>query len=150
MSKDVKYSSPLYQFPAGERVVAWKSHIDRLVAESKEPETAQMWGAHDYFAALFIRNTIAALPVGEFLSEGELALLREADQACLGFTEPDELGLVIHYGDPGYLSPEWWWWRRMPASGAAYAELTSWWEDRVRTVTSETCDVFEESPRSAT
>lgn len=123
-----------------ERVAAWKSHIERLVAQSKEPEIDRMWGAYDYVAALFLRDTIAALHSGESLSGHELALLREADQMCRNFTEPDVSGLVVHYGDPGYVAPDWWWWHRLPASGVARWEFTSWWEDDVRRAEGDASD----------
>lgn len=138
----------MYRVPLGRRVSGWKQDLERLVAESQEPEADQMWGAHDYFAALHLRSSIDNLQPGESLSEEELDILRDGDQLCWEFTESDVQGLVMHYGNPAFVSLDWWWWRRLPTSGAARGELMSWSQEPVGSKVLDVFNLPEVPPRS--
>src|SRR5260370_7970432 len=80
-----------------ELVNGWDEHVKRLRAEEhRSSEDPSVWGAHDYLAALHLRDLVIA---GADQSPSEirevaLRLVASVDEAFRAFTEPDSVGVV--------------------------------------------------------
>ena len=104
----------------------WDRHLARLHDESQRPGSPDSWGAHDYFAALSLRDVIArALPR---LSSEQARLadarLRGPDILLRTFTEIDDRRLVRTPGDRQ--TSQDWWWDRIPLRGPVREDLEAW------------------------
>lgn len=108
-----------------ELVDGWAKHVERLRAEQDRSfDDPDVWGAHDYIAALYLRDFIIAgldqSPAD--VRSSALGLVRSADEAFRSFTEPDLRGVVSRFsGEPH--PDEIWWWKRLPISGPVREEL---------------------------
>lgn len=105
----------------------WEKHVRRLERELRQPVTELTWGAHDYFAALFLRDFISR---GTELQGFEIT--RQVDERIAAvdalfreFTESDKRGLVTRFGEVTPSSNAWWW-RRVPTQGLVRDELETW------------------------
>jgi hypothetical protein len=107
---------------------AWKGHVEKIEGDLSLPESDRsLWGAHDFIAALYIRD---------FLQVGISGLKRvghekfdrivgEIDERFCSYTEVDEIGLaerVDGRSDPN----RGWWWRRIPDRGPIRNELSAY------------------------
>jgi hypothetical protein len=118
--------SPEREVSLAELVASWGAHLGKIAKDMEQPIGPMTWGAHDYFAALSIRDLI------QFSCEGLNQDLRGvtasrtavADQSLCTFAELDERGLVVRFGDPP--APISWWWKRIPLSGLIRDELEEW------------------------
>ena len=104
---------------------AWWEHISKLEADlSATPEDQSVWGAHDFVAALVVRDALAK---GITRLEGELRQAVEpavasVDQRFRAFTEPDEDGCIKRV-DGRSSEGRGWWWARVPRQGPIHAEM---------------------------
>ncbi len=108
-----------------ELVNGWDEHVKRLRAEEhRSSEDPSVWGAHDYLAALHLRDLVIA---GADQSPSEirevaLRLVASVDEAFRAFTEPDSVGVVDRFSGEQHSESEWWW-KRLPKSGPVREEL---------------------------
>ena len=110
---------------------AWERHIVRLRSEMFEPVSNSTWGAHDYFAALNLRDFFARGQEGLSRSQQEAAVeyIADPDRMLRDMTEHDTEGLVVYYGEPSLDGLEdRWWWYRIPTAGLVRTELFEWHE----------------------
>lgn len=109
-------------------VDGWQRHVARLAEEIRGPVRKETWGAHDYFAALSLRDHIESGRSGLHRSQDHLVstAVAEADELLRVITEKDRGGLVIRYGEPGPIPFSRWWWRRIPTGGLVREELDLW------------------------
>jgi hypothetical protein len=104
-------------------VDSWARHVLRLAVEAAAPPdpTANTWGAHDYIAALHIRDRLEhALSTTQPVVE--LACVAATDELFRRFTVIDESGKLRGCGVDVPLEP--WWWQRVPAEGPVAEDLT--------------------------
>jgi hypothetical protein len=108
-----------------ELVNGWLKHVKHLQAEEHSSlQDARVWGAHDYIAALHLRDMVFT-GVDQSPSEiRDIALSRVAttDEIFKSFTEPDLRGVVDRFSGEQHVDSEWWW-KRLPKSGPAREEL---------------------------
>jgi hypothetical protein len=97
-------------------VDSWARHVLRLANESKEPESVDTWIAHDYLAALYIRDAVERGLLGE-----TNPAVQVTDALLLTFTQTDEFGLLKLLDDEVPRDP--WWWRQVPSAGPIADEL---------------------------
>ncbi len=109
-------------------VVGWQRHIARLAEEMPGPVREETWGAHDYFAALSLRDHIETGRDGLSRRRDHLvaASVATTDELLRAITEEDRRGLVIRYGEPEPSLSSRWWWQRLPMGGLVREELDSW------------------------
>ncbi len=110
-----------------EAILAWSQHVKRLVEDSRGYARRDSWGAHDFVAALFLRDLVASM-VGT-ASGGQRdemsARVRVADAEFLSFTEMDDTRMVQRFADETIEHREWWWNGR-PSAGSIRLELDRW------------------------
>jgi len=96
---------------------AWAAHVVHLYEDIHERSEGS-WGAHDYVAALFIRDRVEA---GLVSTEFRPAVVQAVDALFEAFTVEDEAMLL----DPVQARPDAGgpWWSRVPASGPVRDEL---------------------------
>jgi hypothetical protein len=108
-----------------ELVNGWLKHVKRLQAEEHcSLQDPRVWGAHDYIAALHLRDMVFT-GVDQFPSEiRDIAVSRvtTADEAFKSFTEPDLRGVVDRFSGEQHVDSEWWW-KRLSKSGPAREQL---------------------------
>jgi len=113
------------QFKLGDLVEAWRGHIDRLLREQDSTlEDHSVWGAHDYAAALHLRDGVAR-GLNTLPDEGRfdaISLVRSVDEIFMQFTEPDIACLVVRFLATDECRREWWWYR-IPTRGPVRDEL---------------------------
>lgn len=109
-------------------VDAWQRHIARLAEEMRRPIGKETWGAHDYFAALSLRDLIESGRSGVGHDQDRLisASVAGADELLRAITEEDRSGVVVRYGEPEATLSSRWWWHRLPTGGLVREELESW------------------------
>ncbi len=104
---------------------AWWEHLSKFEADLSLPSgDRSIWGAHDYIAALILRDHLAAAisridPIRKSQIESVVA---EIDQLFIEFTERDDDGCIERADgrqDPG----RGWWWKRIPGRGPVRAEF---------------------------
>ncbi|MGC5033949.1 hypothetical protein [Micromonospora sp. DT229] len=117
--------SPNISLGAMDLLRAWWEHLSKFTADlSVPPGDRSIWGAHDYIAALILRDRLAAAisrvdPTRRYRIESVVA---EIDQLFMDFTEPDNDGCIERV-DGRQDSSRGWWWKRVPARGPVRAEL---------------------------
>ncbi len=106
-------------------VVGWAAHVNRLHSEQylRPGEDHEAWTAHDYVAALIIRDVIerALRLLPREVEDHAFTVVTKHDELLRAFTEPDHTGVLQRFA-PG----EWgsgWWWQRLPQSGPVRQEL---------------------------
>lgn len=104
---------------------AWSRHLARLEQEADLQAGDDRWGAHDFFAALSLRDALEhaleALPRNQAqVARDELAA---RDAVLRQFTEEDAAHLVRRFGERPTGD---WWWDRVPISGLVREELAAW------------------------
>ncbi|MCX6405284.1 MAG: hypothetical protein NTV28_00030 [Propionibacteriales bacterium] len=109
-------------------VDGWQRHIARLAEEMRGPAREETWGAHDYFAALSLRDHIETGRDGLGRRHDHLvaASVAATDELLRAITEEDRRGVVILYGEPESILSSRWWWHRLPMGGLVREELDSW------------------------
>lgn len=111
-------------YTLGELIDGWRVHVHRLVAEIDFSADRGTWGAHDYIAALHIRDAaergITALP-DEIRTEPMNQLLA-IDSNFAEHTEPDDIGQLGTFMSPESIN-DGWWWRRLPPAGPVRREI---------------------------
>lgn len=112
-----------------ELLEGWERHVLRLSSEMSERMTETTWGAHDYFAALHLRDVIED---GRFQldhhADEELSLrLGLSEETFLAFTEVDHNDSVVRFGEQSVAPHDRWWWRRIPRAGLVRSELDAWY-----------------------
>lgn len=122
-------ASPDRSLGLADLVGAWREHLlkfesDLLVAA----DDRSTWGAHDYVAALVIRDLIAqgvALVSLDLRSRIERAVA-ELDQRFTNFSEPDPEGYTERID--GRSKPDrGWWWHRIPKNGPVREEILAYY-----------------------
>lgn len=111
-----------------ELIHGWERHVSRLAAEMPGPTTDESWGAHDYFAALNLRDLIESAR-SELDDDQDLLVdfrVTIADEALRAMTDEDHEGLVTRFGQRDPRSVSRWWWHRVPRKGLVRAELDEW------------------------
>lgn len=129
------------QFASGDQITlaelidAWGGHVARLAEESTQPETRETWGAHDFFAALHLRDCAErALRVHGGVEDLARSRLRPHDELPVSFTERDSGHLVRRFGEePTTLG---WWWDRIPRTGLVRGDLEHWLATTIGEMTS--------------
>lgn len=111
-----------------ELVDGWRRHITRLAEEMRGPIGKETWGAHDYFAALSLRDLIESARSGVGHDQDRLisASVAGADELLRAITEDDPGDVVVRYGEPESSLSSRWWWHRLPTGGLVREELESW------------------------
>lgn len=105
--------------------VGWSQHVLRIAAEATAAESSSAWGAHDYIAALSLRD-LYERGSADVRTGPEIAVqrVRASDQLLSSVTELDTAGLVRRFAD--HRGPTRWWWDRIPISGVIRLELEGW------------------------
>ncbi|WP_146605647.1 hypothetical protein [Micromonospora craterilacus] len=106
-------------------VGAWREHLSKLESDLLAPlDDRSIWGAHDYVAALVIRDLIAqgfAQLSFDMRPRIERAVA-ELDQRFMNFTEPDPEGYAERID--GRVKPDReGWWYRIPKGGPVREEM---------------------------
>jgi hypothetical protein len=109
-----------------EIIVGWRQHVERLVAEQGKSlkQDRDVWGAHDFLAALFLRDVVERglhQSPSEVLGEAQ-ALVRHADHSFVDFTVDDIENVVARFSGEDHDKAAWWW-RRIPRVGPAREDL---------------------------
>lgn len=111
----------------GQLMASWATRVSRVAEEMPAPVVLSTWGAHDYFAALAVRDFLQAGAAQ--LNAEQLVELEErvgpTDGLLRRITEPDEKGLVVRFGEVAP-SRQHWWWARLPMTGLIREELEAW------------------------
>jgi hypothetical protein len=109
-----------------EIVVGWAQHVERLRAEEhsnlrKDPD---VWGAHDFLAALYLRDLVErGLDRSSPSVFGQAQLLvADADRSFTDFTVDDTQEVVVRFSGEDHLEAAWWW-HRIPKMGPAREDL---------------------------
>jgi hypothetical protein len=106
-------------------VVGWAAHVNRLHSELylRPGEDNEAWTAHDYVAALIIRdfveNALRLLP--RAVEDHALTAVTKHDELLRSFTEPDATGILQHFAPQEWNSH--WWWQRLPQAGPVRQDL---------------------------
>jgi hypothetical protein len=111
----------------GRLVTAWKQHVQRLYSEQeKDVADPNVWGIHDYIAALYIRDRIAAVFGIHKNPDTEIdqSVLESVDRDFQSYTELDRERLLTRL-EPVEYDRSSWWWSRIPKTGPARQELLS-------------------------
>lgn len=107
----------------------WSNHVGRIASEMRRPVSRETWGAHDYFAALHLRDFIA-LGRSELGSADAAEVdyhLLSADMKLRDITEDDTEALVLRFAALSEAEGrEEWWWHRIPVAGLVRLELNDW------------------------
>jgi hypothetical protein len=112
----------------GELVDGWSAHVHRLVVEQGASAGDQsVWIAHDYVAAMQLRDAIArgVDKLAPALRSDADAGVEAADRLFMDSTSPDEGGVVRAFAEID-TSHTGWWWSRLPRTGPIRAELDEW------------------------
>ncbi|MFV2013691.1 MULTISPECIES: hypothetical protein [unclassified Micromonospora] len=125
LNETVVSASPGRDIGLVDLVGAWREHLSKLEADLLAPsDDRSIWGAHDYVAALVIRDLIAqgvALLSLDLRPRIEPAVA-ELDQRFIKFTEPDLEGYAERID--GRVKPDReGWWYRIPKSGPVREEM---------------------------
>ena len=115
---------------AWELLAGWAYHVDRFVTEKDlTGEGARhAWNAHDYVAALIVRDLLdrGMRSLDGAAAEHAERIAGEVDETLTTFTEEDRAGVLNRFAaedvGPG------WWWSRTPASGPVAVELRTFAE----------------------
>jgi hypothetical protein len=106
-------------------VVGWAAHVNKLHAEQylRPGEDNEAWTAHDYVAALIIRDFVerALRELPRVVEDHAFTAVTKHDELLRSFTEPDSTGILQRFA-----AEEWnsnWWWQRLPQSGPVRQEL---------------------------
>jgi hypothetical protein len=104
---------------------AWWEHLHKFEADLlASPDDRLIWGAHDYIAALIIRDHLAKamLRVDPVLKHQADSVISEVDRRFTDFTEHDEDGCTERI--EGRIDPSRdWWWKRVPKRGPVREEM---------------------------
>lgn len=110
---------------AADLIVGWTAHVNRLHSELylRPGEDTEAWTAHDYVAALIIRDVVERslrlLP--REVEDHAFTLVTKYDELLRSFTEPDQTGILQRFAPDEWGSG--WWWQRLPQSGPVRQEL---------------------------
>lgn len=121
--------SPENAVGVGGLLRAWWEHVSKLVSDlSVPPNDHGVWGAHDYLAALIIRDRLA-----EGLSHIDPKIMRavapavtEADKMFEGYVEMDADGCASRIDGRSH-SAKAWWWERVPKAGPVRDEIEQYY-----------------------
>ena len=132
MNTDDPLEGITIQFPSGRSaslrsvVDSWTQHVTRLYAERHNDlaRNPSSWGAHDYLAALYIRDRVAIGLAQAPLEVANIAQARvtSADRLFLSYAEPDTTDILSRFERVEHDDSAWWW-KRIPATGPAREEL---------------------------
>ncbi|MDR2983840.1 MAG: hypothetical protein LBV34_03275 [Nocardiopsaceae bacterium] len=107
---------------------AWKGHVEKIEGDLSLPESDRsLWGAHDFIAALYIRDFLQVGISGlkRVGHEKFDRIVEEIDERFRSYTEADEIGLAERAD--GRSGPNrGWWWRRIPDRGLIRIELSAY------------------------
>ncbi|MGB3438435.1 MAG: hypothetical protein WBA97_06735 [Actinophytocola sp.] len=109
----------------GELIYAWKLHITKLVGDMlRSSEDRTLWGAHDYVAALVLRDSIEAGMDLLGVEDRKIArvLLNDIDSLFKGYTEEDHDGCTSRIIGKESVGLSWWW-GRIPRQGPVRREI---------------------------
>jgi hypothetical protein len=110
---------------AADLIVGWAAHVAKLESQRglRPSEDRDAWNAHDYVAALIIRDLAErALSILDAdLRERAVAALAVSDEVLRSFTEPDERALVRTFAQSD--AGTGWWWSRVPRTGLVRRQL---------------------------
>jgi hypothetical protein len=109
----------------GEMIYAWKIHVTKLIADlSARSDDRSLWGAHDYVAALVIRDAVeSGLARLDPSTRGAvLRPLLEIDSIFTDYTEHDGDGCAGRIIDKETTGRSWWW-QRIPRRGPVRDEI---------------------------
>ncbi|WP_157756682.1 hypothetical protein [Plantactinospora sp. KBS50] len=125
LNETVVSASPGRDIGLADLVGAWREHLSKLESDLLAPsDDRSIWGAHDYVAALVIRDLVAqglALLSFDMRPRTERAVA-ELDQWFMNFTEPDPEGYAERID--GRVKPDReGWWYRIPKSGPVRDEM---------------------------
>lgn len=117
--------SPSRSIGVADAAHAWWKHVSKFEADlTASPDDRSIWGAHDFVAALVIRDA-----VDEGISRLESDLVRiikpaisDADQRFLDFTEVDADGSIEKI-EGRSAQGRGWWWARIPKRGPIRDEI---------------------------
>ncbi|MFV2111357.1 hypothetical protein ACFHW0_03320 [Micromonospora sp. LOL_025] len=125
LNETVVFASPDRGIGLVDLVEAWREHLSKLEADLLAPsDDRSIWGAHDYVAALVIRDLIAqgVARLGRDRRPRIEPALAALDQRFMNFTEPDMEGYAERVD--GRVEPKReWWWSRIPKSGPVREEM---------------------------
>ncbi|WP_134765113.1 hypothetical protein [Nocardioides sp. 1609] len=120
--------NPYVSLSMGELLDGWRSHVRRLSVElDAETSDRATWGAHDYAAALHIREAFErglALLQAQDRADAKREVA-DSDQYLQTRTEPDVGGLLNELLSAEATSDSWWW-HRVPKRGPVRDELESY------------------------
>lgn len=110
-------------------VIAWFLHVQRFETDL-EPgvDDRSVWVAHDYVAALIIRDMIAQCmgQVPEHLRPGIAAAIENVDQRFRVYAEPDSRGYAERV-EGSKKTRRGWWWNTIPRRGPIRDDMLKWW-----------------------
>jgi hypothetical protein len=108
-----------------ELVGSWAAHASRLHAEQylRPGEDNEAWTAHDYVAALIIRDFVerALRLLPRIVEDHAFTAVTKYDELLRSFTEPDGTGILQRFAPDEWNAA--WWWQRLPQSGPVRQEL---------------------------
>jgi hypothetical protein len=82
-----------------------------------------VWGAHDWIAALYIRDRVQHAVDSRPAHDDVPATVQVTDELFRSFTTPDERHLLQRLADDSPREP--WWWGRIPKSGPVASDLSA-------------------------
>lgn len=107
----------------GELADGWSAHVRRIIDEfDARQEDRTTWGAHDYVAALHLRDAIerGLQMLDESSRAAALDQVAATDQEFSDQTEDDQGTLLSAFlGSSG----DAWWWQRIPVRGPIRSEV---------------------------
>ena len=124
--RDVRVElGPTKSSSLGELMYAWKLHIDKLIGDTlRFSGDRSLWGAHDYVAALVIRDSIET-GLGLLGADHRKLMgtsLTDTDSMFKEYTEEDRDGCTGRIlGEEVTDRP--WWWGRIPRQGPVRREI---------------------------
>lgn len=117
--------SPSRTLGLADAVRAWWEHVSKLEHDVLLPrDDPSIWGAHDFIAALVIRDVVAAgiARLSMDLKNKLQPAVASTDQRFLDYTEADSDGCIEKIdGRPN--SHRGWWWQRAPKTGPIQDEI---------------------------
>lgn len=111
----------------GQVADGWRQHVERFQDElPKTLDDRTVWGAHDWAAALYLRDALSRAQGELRATERDLAeqAIAEADEQYREMSELDDDGLLFRFlMELKPADPRGWWWRMIPKRGPVREEL---------------------------